>query len=274
MRTTWTLALVTAASLTVGCTDAGHTTAPVGSSTITDASTSTSAARTTTTIAATTTTELATTTTIPIAPWTLYPSAPVAPLRPNTIRSYSKINTTDPVVFLTIDDGFIRDPRVPELLAQHQAPATLFLIAGSLAKDPEYFRKFLDLGGSINTHTLQHAHLPGMTPEDQTFQICGMVSTIEATYGSVGYFFRPPRGESDDNSLAAARSCGVRAMILWRVSVSDNQINTWGTRPIMPGDIILLHFLSNTYDSLVMLFAELNRLGLKVARLEDYLPAG
>ncbi len=222
------------------------------------------------TIADTVSTRATTTT---VLQWQQYPTAPVTPLQPRTIRSVSKIDTTDPVVFITIDDGFVRDPRVPELLEQRHAPVTLFLISGSIQQDPEYFRRFLALGGSINTHTRRHAYLPGMSLEDQKDEICGATTTIEHNYGSAGYFFRPPRGESDENTLPAARACGARAMILWRVTVHEGVINTWGTRPIMPGDIIILHFLSTTYDSLVVLFAELDRLGLTVARLEDYLPA-
>ena len=232
----------------------------------------------TSTLAATSTTEPATTvaastTTSTTLVWQQFPIAPVTPLAPRTIRTFSRIDTTDPVVFLTIDDGFVRDPRVPELLEQRQVPATLFLISGSIQQDPEYFRRFLALGGSINTHTRRHAYLPGMSLADQQDEICGATETIERNYGSAGYFFRPPRGESDENTMAAACACGARARILWRVTVHKGVIDTWGTRPIMAGDIIILHFLSTTYDSLLVLFAELDRLGLTVARLEDYLPA-
>lgn len=274
-RRSWLSALAVASVIT-GClgterSDPAQTSGNTAA-TSTSASTTTLAA-TTSTSATTTTAPASTTTTSTTLVWQQFPIGPVTPLRARTIHSYSRIDTTDPVVFITIDDGFVRDPRVPELLEQRQAPATLFLISGSIQQDPEYFRRFLALGGSINTHTRRHAYLPGMSPADQQDEICAATYTIEHTYGSAGYFFRPPRGESDENTLSAARACGARAMILWRVTVHNGVINTWGTRPIMPGDIILLHFLSTTYDSLVVLFAELDRLGLTVARLEDYLPA-
>lgn len=275
-RRSWLSALAVASVIT-GCLGPerrdGAQTGGITLPTSTAAPTTTLHATATTSAASTSTTPASTTTTSTTLVWQQFPIGPVTPLRPRTIHSYSRINTTDPVVFITIDDGYVRDPRVPELLEQRQAPATLFLISGAIQQDPEYFRRFLALGGSINTHTRRHAYLPGMSPADQQDEICGATATIERIYGSAGYFFRPPRGESDENTPSAARACGARAMILWRVTVHEGVINTWGTRPIMPGDIILLHFLSTTYDSLLVLFAELDRLGLTVARLEDYLPA-
>jgi len=261
------VAAVVAAAACTGTDDNGGDAAGASTTTATtvQASTSTSTSVAPTTVAPTSTTTL--------VPWQQFPVGPVTELPRGSIQSFSRVNTTDPVVFLTIDDGFVRDPRVPVLLAEHQAPATLFLIAGSVMEDPEYFRQFVEIGGSINSHTNRHAYLPGMSKEAQQDEICGMREQIEATYGTAGYFFRPPRGLYDDASFAAARECGVRAMLLWRVTVTDDVIDTWGVSPINPGDIILLHFLSTTYDSLVMLFAELDRLGLTVARLEDYLPA-
>jgi len=243
-----------------------------------DSAVAATAAATTITTSTTTTSDaptasVAPTTTSTSVPWQQFPLGPVPALPPRSIQSFSRVDTTDPVVFLTIDDGFVRDPRVPALLAEHGAPATLFLIAGSVTNDPEYFRRFVELGGTINSHTIRHAYLPGMSKEAQQDEICGMRQQIEATFGVAGHFFRPPRGEFDEATFAAARGCDLRAMVLWRVSVTDGVIDTWGTSPINPGDIILLHFLSTTYDSLVVLFAELDRLGLTVARLEDYLPA-
>ena len=264
-----TLAFASVATACTGTDDRG-TSVPTGASTPAVSST-TSTSSTTTTIAATTVAPTTSTTTIP--PWQRYPVGTVLPLPARTITYFNKVNTTDRVVFLTMDDGFVRDPRVPQLLAEHHAPVTMFLISGSLAADPQYFRSILDLGGSLNSHTLRHAYLPNMDEAAQQAEICGMRDQITRTFGSAGWFFRPPRGEYTADTFTAARACGIRGMILWRVTVTDGVISTWGDAPIQPGDIILVHFLKSTYDSLTALFAELDRLGLTVARLEDYLPA-
>lgn len=259
-----------AASAVAACAGGDGSGAAVTTTVPTTTMVSATAPETTTTLAPTTTQPTTTTT---VLDWQQYPVGTVLPLPARSITEFSRVDTTDPVVFLTMDDGFVRDPAVPQLLADHHAPVTLFLIGGSLAADPEYFRSILALGGSLNSHTLRHAYLPNMDEAAQQAEICGMRDQITQTFGSAGWFFRPPRGEYTDATFPAARSCGIRALIMWRVTVSDGVINTWGDAPIHAGDIILVHFVKSTVDSLNVLFAELDRLGLTVARLEDYLPA-
>ena len=63
-----------------------------------------------------TTTTVAPTTTTTTKPW---PKGPVLTIpAAGAVPVISTIATADPVVFLTIDDGTIRDPRVPELLTK------------------------------------------------------------------------------------------------------------------------------------------------------------
>lgn len=108
------------------------------------------------------------------------------------------------------------------------------------------------------------AHLGGTTS--------GAAQSIANSLGGVGPFFRPPYGEWNSDTVAAARSCRLRAVVLWSVSVNKGFIATHGG-PIKTGDIILMHFREELYTDLQAVFAELDRLGLSVARLEDYLPA-
>ena len=58
-----------------------------------------------------------TTTTTTIA-WKNYPTAPVEPIGPKngSAPTRNHVETTDPVVFLTIDDGRVRDQRVFDFL--------------------------------------------------------------------------------------------------------------------------------------------------------------
>jgi hypothetical protein len=68
--------------------------------------------------------------------------------------------------------------------------------------------------------------------------------------------------------------CGGVAIISWRVTASEGILSTWGDQPIHRGDVILMHFRPTLYDDLLMVFANLDALGLTTARLEDYLVAG
>ena len=256
------------AGVLAACSGEGGETA----ATTTTAVTTTTAAPTTlapTTTAAPTT--IATTTTSTTLPWQRYPIGPLEVHEGTAVLR--RIETTDPVVFLTIDDGFTRDPRVPDLLAERGATATLFIVASSVRDDPAYFQRFVDLGGTVNSHTIHHDHLKALDYRTQAKEVCGGATAIAKVHNGVsGPFFRPPFGEWNSDTVRAARSCGLRDVVLWSVSVNHSTIVTYGG-PIKPGDILIFHFRDDLYTDLLTVFAELDRLGLTVARLEDYLPA-
>lgn len=266
-RTLRLLVLVATAVSVVACTDDG-TASP-------EATPPTTTVAATTTLPASTTTTSTTSTTI-VPQWQQFPIGPVTPYPVPSVGApvVNRIETTDPVVFLTLDDGIVRDPRILPLLAQHGATATLFLNAGPMAQDPTYFFPFMWIGGTINSHTLNHPKLKGMSLEEQKYQICGDQDVIEYHYGSAGDLFRPPYGEYDNNTLRAAASCGIRAVVNWVDVLWEGHISTIGDKPIRPGDIFLGHFRVDLYDTLVYFFQRLDEQGLRVARLEDYLPAG
>lgn len=227
-----------------------------------------------TTVAASTSTSSSTTTTT-IPAWQQFPQGPVKVYPPprGSAPTLNHVETEDPVVFITIDDGLVRDPRIVQLLADHGATATLFLNAGPIHLDPGYFEPFLWLGGTINSHTSHHPHLRGMTYDQQRKEICAVVQQITKAYGGAGQLFRPPYGEWDRTTLAAAASCGVRAVVLWKETMADGELRTQGGHPLRAGDIVLLHFRPDLYDNLVALFAIMEQQGLTAARLDDYLPA-
>ena len=216
----------------------------------------------------TSTSTMSTTTTVA---WQRFP---LSPPEPPSKRVIHKIETTDPVVFLTIDDGYTRDPRVPDLLAEHGATATLFIVPAAVRDDPEYFARFVELGGTVNSHTVHHDHLKGLSEEDQRHEICHGAELITERLGSpAGPYFRPPYGEWDSTTVRAALSCDLNCVVLWDISVNHGLIYM-PSDTIHPGDILILHFRADLYTDLQAVFAKLDQLGLSVARLEDYLPAG
>ena len=241
--------------------------------TTTSASTSTSTSTTTSTTTTTTTTTVpATTTTLA---WQQYPKTEVHPVLPahGAAPVISHINTTDPVLFLTIDDGIVRDPRVPAFLAEHHIPATLFIVPGAANEDPGYFEQILAIGGSANSHTRHHRDLKGTAIGEQTSEICGGAAAMKETFGSAGHLFRPPYGSWDGATMRAAAQCGMTAVVVWRASMWDGHIDIQGGGTLRAGDIVIAHFRTDLYDNLVLLVELAREQGLTLARLEDYLPA-
>ena len=213
-----------------------------------------------------------TTTTVPIGS----PLSPVEPVIPIDGRAalIRQITTEDRVIFLTIDDGIYKDPRAMDFLIENRWPATFFLVAGELKKDPQYFARIFEVGGTISSHTLSHPDLKGLSIDEQTRQICGMTDFIRYGLGQVGHLMRPPYGSYDDTTRRATASCGLNAVVLWNSSLWEGNIDLAGRSALQPGDIFLTHFRRDLYTNLVALKERIEAEGFTIGRLEEYLPLG
>ena len=186
------------------------------------------------------------------------------------VRILSRIDTEDPVVFITIDDGF-RTPWITDwVLDQLQWPITNFLVSGPVRSKYRWFNQ-LTPHVTWGTHTRSHEQLPGRSLEEQKQAICGGADDLEQVSGRRPVWFRPPGGAYDSTTVDAVGACGMHALVTWRVRVNGSRIDTWGG-PIRRGDIILLHYRADLALSLVSLRTELDRLGLRPAPLDEYLP--
>lgn len=183
-----------------------------------------------------------------------------------------KVDTTDRVVFLTIDDGIVKDQKAMDFIVENRWPVTLFLVSGELNENPEFFARVLEVGGTISSHTLTHPSLKGMSVDAQEREICGMVDVIRDRVGVVGHFVRPPYGSHDENTRRAAAACGLNAVVLWNSSLWEGNIDIMHRPGLEPGDIFLTHFRTDLYDNLLTLNYHLYKDGFRLGRLQDYLP--
>jgi peptidoglycan/xylan/chitin deacetylase (PgdA/CDA1 family) len=220
-------------------------------------------------------TTLAPTTTLPPTTTTTkaWPKGPVLTIpAAGAVPVISRIATADPVVFLTIDDGSIRDPRVPELLAQFKIPATLFVNQGPYLADPDYFARVIASGGSINSHTKSHRLLTKLSASAQRAEICGMRDIIGQHVFVPGHLFRAPFGVSNATTQTAAGSCGINAVLFWHATLNDGRVQYQQGNQLQPGDIVLTHFRDDLYDNIRALIWQSAIQGLTIAPIEDYLP--
>jgi peptidoglycan/xylan/chitin deacetylase (PgdA/CDA1 family) len=183
-----------------------------------------------------------------------------------------KVDTDDRVVFLTIDDGIVKDQKAMDFIVENRWPVTLFLVSGELKENPEFFARVLEVGGTISSHTLTHPTLKGMSVDAQEREICGMVDVIRDRVGVAGHFMRPPYGSHDENTRRAAAACGLNAVVLWNSSLWEGNIDIMHRSSLEPGDIFLTHFRTDLYDNLLTLNYHLYKDGFRLGRLQDYLP--
>ena len=180
-----------------------------------------------------------------------------------------KINTTDKVVFLTVDDGSDRPMDAAAELERLQWPISSFILPSKVGN---YAGWFTSLGSrnDIGTHTARHIALKGLSFEKQKKEICEGERRIKEKFGSTTGYFRPPYGSWDKRTLQAAAACGISHVVLWTVSLNGRTITTWDGK-IHPGNIVLVHYVRSMAQSIRQLEIRLKRQGLTVARLSDYL---
>jgi peptidoglycan/xylan/chitin deacetylase (PgdA/CDA1 family) len=182
----------------------------------------------------------------------------------------SRVPTDDPVVFFTIDDGIVRDPAVIDFLRTHRIPVTIFPVPECVDEDASYFEAIQALGGSIQAHSVSHPDFRQLGLAAQRREICGSLDDYAARFGTRPWLFRPPYGALTHWVPAIARTCGIRAVVMWRATVVDAVLQTQG-EPLHPGDIILMHFRPDLRRDLEVALDAARAAGLHPAPLEQYL---
>src|SRR6516162_10720215 len=147
----------------------------------------------------------ATTTTSTLPPTT----TTTIPPHPAVASRVDHVVTTDPVMFITIDDGWHPLPDVLAFLQSHQAPVTAFLIAPIGQRDADFYRQVNQLGGTVEDHTMHHPDLSRLSFAQQAAELCQAADLDQATFGRRPVFARPPYGSTNQYTDQAVGYCGM-----------------------------------------------------------------
>lgn len=178
---------------------------------------------------------------------------------------------TQKVAFITIDDGWLKDPAIITMLRAAHIPFTMFLTTDAIKSDPSYFKTLQSLGGVIEDHTVTHPELTKDSYAQQVHEICTNRATLTKLYGRAPVIMRAPYGLKNANTLKAAASCGIRSNVFWDEYAITGTV-TW-QRPggILPGDMVLMHFDKYLKANLLSALQAFHRNGITPALLENYL---
>lgn len=181
------------------------------------------------------------------------------------------IDTTQPVVFLTIDDGAYKDISVVAAMRAHHLKASLFLAKMFIAGNPDFFRQLTARGSVIENHTLSHdlKMVKSMNYEQQKAEICGMADYETQVYGHRPILYRPPGGAYSTVMRRAAHDCGMKALVTWTAKVDGGAVQYQVGDRLRPGDIVLLHFRREFQADLQAFVDAVKAAGLHTELLED-----
>ena len=183
------------------------------------------------------------------------------------------VDTREKVFFITVDDGSHLNRATNQYIRNLHIPITTFALPEPLN---HHRRRFLNLlrqtGMTFENHTQTHKSLSAMSYGDQRKEICAGNREIHRVINRQPAFLRPPGGAFDDDTIRAAKKCGIKRIVLWNV-VADYQ-NIVQARPgptLKAGDIVLLHYLDSLPRSLAHVMQTAKKAGLRPALLRAYL---
>jgi peptidoglycan/xylan/chitin deacetylase (PgdA/CDA1 family) len=183
----------------------------------------------------------------------------------------NRVQTKDPVVFITIDDGSVITDELVNLLLSKKIPITNFVLSEALKTHWKALHRIQRPGTSFENHSETHRLMSSLSLKEQTREICRANEHVRGNYKKLPLFFRPPGGSHNSDTVIAAKKCGIKKIVLWNVEADQGKIVRSGGGSLQRGDIILLHYLSSLESSLRVVLAEIKRLGLRPASLRDYL---
>ena len=199
------------------------------------------------------------------------PAGPVTlPSEPGLAPVVSRVPTTDRVIFLTIDDGIWRVPGALEKLHDLGIPFTSFLTLPYAREDQGYWKRSLELGGRIESHTTNHPDLKKVSPSRTILEVCSTRQPFFEMFGQPQLLFRPPYGNVTEMVRRAAAGCGFRAVVLWKGSLNNGVLALQDGR-LNPGDIILMHYRPQAFADIQAVALTAAAQGFKFGLLEDYL---
>lgn len=123
---------------------------------------------------------------------------------------------------LTFDDGPnpLWTPRLLEILAEHNIPATFFLLGSRAQAHPDLVRRIAAAGHLIGNHSWSHPNLALTSRAQIRQELTRTRDLLQQLTGTPLRYFRPPFGARRPATLSIARDLGLTP-VLWNAMTSD-----------------------------------------------------
>ncbi|MCM3404507.1 polysaccharide deacetylase family protein [Cytobacillus oceanisediminis] len=189
------------------------------------------------------------------------------------IKLFNEGHASKKTVVLTFDDGPGRVlPEILDILKKENVPAAFFW-QSRLLYPQRPWKRVIEEGHQIGTHSSKHSNYVNLSPHEQVQDLSSSKTKIESIIGQEVKLFRPPFGQYNEHTIAAAKQLGL-STIMWRISAMDwelkeqpEQIIANVIENLEEGAIILLHELTQTVEALPALIAEIRNKGYEFSLL-------
>jgi peptidoglycan/xylan/chitin deacetylase (PgdA/CDA1 family) len=136
---------------------------------------------------------------------------------------------------------------VLDLLREHEARATFFVIGARVRERPEDVVRIVAEGHELGSHTLTHPRLTEISEDEVRSEITGGLDAIEEVLGERPTLFRAPGFHADKRELAIVEELGLEALFAhvdpqdWRPERDSHTIFRCVLEGLKPGAIVDLH---------------------------------
>lgn len=160
----------------------------------------------------------------------------------------TSVRTNEPVASLTFDDGPHPHwtPRVLDVLDEHGAKATFFVVGEHVDAYPDVVRRIRDGGHAVGNHSHRHPSFPLVSSARRRQELRAWEAALAVHAGAATTLFRPPFLDQDVASRVDAWrlgydvvACSVHAND-WQLRPADDMADELTDRT-GPGDVIMLH---------------------------------
>jgi peptidoglycan-N-acetylglucosamine deacetylase len=178
-------------------------------------------------------------------------------------------------VCLTFDDGPSPEhtPALLDLLAEHQVPATFFLIGSKISEHPAIVQRIVAEGHSLGNHSFNHPRFDRSSMRKQWEEIERTEQALTSCDGLKRHLVRPPYGRLGLGTLAVCLARRQR-IALWNRDSLDYRlereqiISRFESQPIRRGDVLLFHDDGSPgIDALRVLLPRWRKAGLEFGTL-------
>lgn len=159
-------------------------------------------------------------------------------------------------ICLTFDEGYENGytGAILDTLKEKKVQAIFFVTYDFASQNPDLIKRMISEGHIVGNHTYRHYTMDEVTEEAATEEIVYLHQYIQKNYNYQMNYFRFPKGEFSEATLALAKSLGYKS-VFWSFAYED-----WDTENVMnpqdalkkvtesthPGAIYLLHAVSST----------------------------
>ena len=164
------------------------------------------------------------------------------------VRVYRSVTTEKKQIALTFDDGPhpALTPRILEILAKYNVPATFFMVGQNVLNYPNAARAVIEAGHEVGNHTFTHPHIANLNEKAIFEEIGKCEDALEELCEYRPHLLRTPQGALTQ-SLERCLLDDDYILVLWSLDTRDWENKSTASivktvlECVQSGDIILMH---------------------------------